>query len=182
MAEMGIFRTTIGIENISQRGRIQELPETLVDTGSEFTWVPRGVLESLGIKPERRRGFIVADGRRIDRDIGYAIVHAGGVGTADDVVFAEPDDLVLLGVRSLEGLNLKVDVVAKRLIEAGPVLAASNQALLIESLSAAAATASLRAGAGALSHDCIPHRRSSSEARSSRFMLVRRYIHRSDLE
>ena len=124
MAEVGIFRTNVGIEHMSQRGRIQELADTLVDTGSEFTWVPRAVLEGLGIRPERRQGFIVADGRSVEREMGFAIVHAGGVATADDVVFAEDNDFVLLGVRSLEGLNLRVDVVRKQLVDAGPVLAA----------------------------------------------------------
>src|SRR2546423_6930986 len=62
----------------------------------------------------------------------------------------------------------------RRVDESGSV-----HALLIESLSAAAATASLNAGAGARSHDCIPHSRSSSDARSSRFMLVSKYIQRS---
>jgi hypothetical protein len=56
--------------------------------------------------------------------MGYAIVHAAGVATADDVVFAEDSDFVLLGVRSLEGLNLRVDVARKQLVDAGPVLAA----------------------------------------------------------
>ena len=126
MADVGIFRTTIGIESVSQRGQIQELADTLVDTGSAFTWIPRPVLESLGIRPERCQGFVVADGRRLERDIGYAIVHAGGTATADDVVFAEEGDFVLLGVRSLDGLNLRVDVVRKRLVDAGPVLAANT--------------------------------------------------------
>lgn len=125
MDEMGIFRTTIGIESPGGRGRVVELAATLVDTGSEFTWVPRSVLESLGIAVERRQVFVVADGRRVERDIGFAIVHAGGVATADDVVFAVAGDLVLLGVRSLEGLNLRVDVVAKRFVEAGPIITAA---------------------------------------------------------
>ena len=123
MAEVGIFRTTIGIESALHRGRVEELPDTLVDTGSEFTWIPRSILEALGIRPERRQGFVVADGRRVERDMGYAIVHAGGTATADDVVFAEDGDFALLGVRSLEGLNLRVDVPRKQLVDAGPVLA-----------------------------------------------------------
>ena len=103
--------------------------------------------------------------------------------TVDDVVFAEQSDFALLGVRSLEGLNLRVDVVTKQLVDAGPVLvAALPHALLIERRSAAAATASLSAGAGARSHDWIPHSRSSSDARSSRFMLLSKYIQRSDRE
>jgi predicted aspartyl protease len=124
MDSVGIFRTTVGIEHVSQSGRIHEIADTLVDTGSEFTWIPRAVAESLGIRPARRQGFIVADGRRVERDVGYAIVHAAGVATADDVVFAEETDFVLLGVRSLEGLNLRVDVARKQLVDAGPVLAA----------------------------------------------------------
>ncbi len=124
MTEMGRLRTTVGVENVSQTSGVRELRETVVDTGSELTWIPRVVLESLGIKPERRRGFRVADGRRVERDIGYAIIHAAGASTADDVVFGEEDDFVLLGVRSLEGLNLRLDVVSKQLIDAGPMLAA----------------------------------------------------------
>jgi predicted aspartyl protease len=123
MTDVGIFRTTIGIEHVSQPGQIHQIPDTLVDTGSEFTWIPRAVLESLGIRPARRQGFVVADGRRVERDMGYAIVHAGGTATADDVVFAEDGDFALLGVRSLEGLNLRVDVPRKQLVDAGPVLA-----------------------------------------------------------
>ena len=127
MTEMGTLRTTVGVENISRSSGVRELPETLVDTGSELTWIPRVVLESLGIKPERRRAFRVADGRRVERDIGYAIIHAAGASTADDVVFGEENDFVLLGVRSLEGLNLRLDVVRKQLIDAGPMLAAVTQ-------------------------------------------------------
>jgi len=84
MAEMGIFRTTIGIESSVEPGRIAQLPDTLVDTGSEFTWAPRALVESLGITPQRRQQFIVADGRLIEREIGFAIIHAGGV-TAPDL-------------------------------------------------------------------------------------------------
>jgi predicted aspartyl protease len=120
---MGTLRTTVGVENVSQLGQIRELPETLVDTGSEFTWIPRPILESLDISVQRRQGFLLADGSRVDRDIGYAIIHAGGAATADDVVFGEESDFTLLGVRSLEGLNLRLDVVRKQLVDAGPILA-----------------------------------------------------------
>ncbi len=124
MEDTETLRTTVGIENVSQNGEIRELPDTMVDTGSQFTWIPRKILESLNIGVERRQTFIAADGRRVERDVGYAIVHATGVATADDVVFAESEDLVLLGVRSIEGLNLRIDVVHKQLVDAGPIIAA----------------------------------------------------------
>src|SRR5579862_4386018 len=124
MADMGTFRTTILIENPLRRGEMRELPNTLVDTGAELTWAPRPVLESLGITREKTLGFRTADGRAVYRDIGYAIVHAGGTATNDEVVFAEPTDMILLGARSLEGLNLRVDARTKQLIDAGPIVAA----------------------------------------------------------
>src|SRR5437870_3566164 len=103
---------------------MKPMPDTLVDTGAELTWAPRELLESLGIAVERRVGFRTADGRVIHRDIGYAIVHAAGTATNDDVVFAEAEDLVLLGARSLEGMNLRVDSRNKQLVVAGPIDAA----------------------------------------------------------
>lgn len=124
MEPMGLFHTTIEIESLERRGTRLPVPDTLVDTGSELTWVPRAVLESLGIAPQRTQAFLVADGRRVDREIGYALVCAGGTEAPDLVVFADPEDMVLLGVRSLEGLNLKVDPVRKELVPAGPVIAA----------------------------------------------------------
>ena len=35
-------------------------------------------------------------------------------------MFGEPGDLVLLGSRTLEGLNYRIDLVTKRLVDAGP--------------------------------------------------------------
>jgi predicted aspartyl protease len=122
--EMGIFRTTIAIENPLRRGDRRELPDTLVDTGAELTWAPTAVLEDLGIARQKRLGFRTADGRAVFRDIGYAIIHAGGTETVDEVVFGEPTDMILLGSRSLEGLNLRVDPRLKQLVDAGPIIAA----------------------------------------------------------
>jgi predicted aspartyl protease len=124
MSDMGTFRTTISIANPLRRGEMRSLPDTLVDTGAELTWAPRPLLESLGIAREKTLGFRTADGRAVYRDIGYAIVLAGGAETIDEVVFAEPTDMILLGARSLEGLNLRVDARTKQLVDAGPIVAA----------------------------------------------------------
>src|SRR2546423_8296100 len=125
MDDVGIFRTTIEVQNLDMRGPRRALPETLVDTGSEYTWVPRRVLEDLGIRAQRTQAFEVADGRRIERDIGYALVRAGGTEAPDLVVFAEPGDMTLLGAHSLEGMNLKIDPMRKQLVPAGPGVTAA---------------------------------------------------------
>ncbi len=66
----------------------------------------------------------MANGQRITRSVGFAIIRIGKAFTVDEVVFAERGDLLLLGARSLEGLNLTVDSRRKRLVAAGPLLAA----------------------------------------------------------
>jgi len=122
--DVGLFRTTIEIQNLDRRAPARSLPDTLVDTGSEYTWIPRDVLEGLRIIVERKQGFILADGRRIDRDIGYALIRAGGSEAPELVVFGEPGDMSLLGVHALEGLNLRIDPVRKALVPSGPVITA----------------------------------------------------------
>ena len=57
-------------------------------------------------------------------DTGAAFLYVLGTTATDDVVFGEPGDLTLLGARSLEGLNLRIDPVSRRLIDAGPAPAA----------------------------------------------------------
>lgn len=125
MDDMGTFYVDIGLESHSQRGHVAQLAQVLVDTGAEGTWVPRQLLESLGVTPERRELYQMADGRVLERDVGFAIVHVAGKHTTDDVTFAEPGDLTLLGSRSLEGLNLRVDPRNKRLVPAGPIVTAA---------------------------------------------------------
>ena len=125
MRDMGCFHVAIAIESPARRGAVRGVPKALVDTGSEYTWISASELRALGIEPERAQQFVTADGRAITRGIGFAIVHVAGRHTADDVVFAEGDDMVLLGARSLEGLNLRVDSLQKRLVPGGPILAAS---------------------------------------------------------
>ena len=121
MGEAGIFRTTVGIAHLSHPGQVRELPETLVDVGSELTWMPRTFLESLGIAAERWQPVIAVDGK-VQREIGFAIVRAGGRETADIVVFAEPGDAVRLGARSLSGLNFRVDAANRQFVDAGPIV------------------------------------------------------------
>ena len=125
MTDVGLFRTTVEIQNWELRGPRRALPDTLVDTGSEYTWIPRAVLQELEIVPQRQQAFETADGRRIERDIGYALVRVAETEAPDLIVFAEPGDMTLLGAHSLEGLNLKIDPIRKQLVPAGPVIAAT---------------------------------------------------------
>ncbi len=122
---MGTFRISIEIENPVRPGPRERLPEVLVDTGAELSWIPAQILESLGIERRKEMRFRQATGTIVTRWTGPAFVYAGGTSATDDVVFGEPGDLVLLGARSLEGLNLRIDPVSKTLVDAGPAPAAA---------------------------------------------------------
>ena len=122
---MGTFRTRCQIENAVDRRKRATISHILVDTGSEYTWVPGRTLERLGITREKKDlQFVMANGHELTRGVGFAIVRVGEFFTVDEVVFGEPGDLELLGARTLEGLNLRVDTQQKKLVAGGPVPAA----------------------------------------------------------
>ncbi len=123
--EMGTFRVDVEIENPARPGERRMVRSALVDTGAELSWFPRDVLQALGIEPVKIWHFRQADGTVLSRWTGGVCLHLAGVRTLDEVVFGEPGDLMLLGSRSLEGLNLRVDPVSKRLVDAGPAPAAA---------------------------------------------------------
>lgn len=79
--------------------------------GKISTWAP-----STQVAPSRTR--------LVTRSVGFAILRVARHFTIDEVVFAEPGDLLPLGARTLEGLNLAVDAGRRRLVAAGPLPAA----------------------------------------------------------
>ncbi len=122
---MGTFHVGCKADNHVDRSKSVRIPKLLVDTGSENTWIPATKLEKIGVKREKKDiRFVMANGKVVTRSVGFAILHVGGNFTIDEVVFAEPGDLPLLGARTLEGLNLAVDSAKKKLVAAGPVPAA----------------------------------------------------------
>jgi predicted aspartyl protease len=122
---MGTFHINCRLENHLERGKEVTVARALVDTGSEYTWVPSATLEKIGIKREKKDlAFQMANGQTITRSVGFAIIHVDGHFTTDEVVFAEPGDLTLLGARTLEGMSLTVDSRKKKLVASGPLPAA----------------------------------------------------------
>jgi predicted aspartyl protease len=120
---MGSFTVGCLIKNHVNREKTVRIPQLMVDTGSEATWVPRKFLAEIDVKPEKRSLFQLANGQYVYRDVGYAVIRVHDSETTDEVVFAEQGDLSLLGARALEGLLLWIDAKGKRLvaIEAHPV-------------------------------------------------------------
>ncbi len=122
---MGTFHVGCKVENHVDRNRAVRIAKALVDTGSEYTWLPGAKLEKIGVVREKKDlRFVMANGEVVTRSVGFAILRVGKNFTIDEVVFAEPGDRTLLGARTLEGLNLRVDSARKKLVAAGPLPAA----------------------------------------------------------
>ena len=122
---MSMFKVNVTARNPKREELATQPVEALVDTGSELTWLPADVLNGIGITPRRKRIFATATQQKVERQVGYAILSAEGYETNDEVVFAEPGDLTLLGVRTLEGFGVMVDNIAHRFV-ATTTLAAAN--------------------------------------------------------
>jgi predicted aspartyl protease len=122
--EMGTFRIDVELENPARPGARAVVPNVLVDTGAELSWIPAAILESLGVERRKHWRFRQADGSIVERWAGWAGIYLAGTSTVDEIVFGEPGDLILLGARSLEGMNLRVDPFNKALVDAGPAPAA----------------------------------------------------------
>jgi len=122
---MGTFYTSCRVENHVDRSKSVRIGKLLVDTGSEYTWIPLARLEKISVKREKKDvRFIMANGEVVTRSVGFAVLRVANHFTIDEVVFAEAGDLALLGARTLEGLNLTVDSARKKLVAAGPLPAA----------------------------------------------------------
>lgn len=122
--DIGSFRIDVSIAHAARPGARAAVSALLVDTGSELSWIPAEILESLGVERLKTLRFRQATGEIVERWTGVAMLYADETVTVDEIVFARPSDLSLLGSRTLEGLNRMVDPVRKRLVDAGALPAA----------------------------------------------------------
>ena len=123
---MSMFKVSVVARNTKDESFVSPPTEALVDTGSELTWLPKDLLAGIKIAPQRKRSFTTATKQLVTRDTGYAIVSAEGFETVDEVVFAEPGDMTLLGVRTLEGFGVMVDNIAHRFVATTTLVAAAG--------------------------------------------------------
>ena len=122
---MGTFHVNCIVANHASRRRTTRVSKLLVDTGNDYTWIPESALKKIGVAEEKRDlAFVMANGETITRHVGFVILRVNGHFTIDEVIFARRGDLTLLGARTLEGLNLRVDSKRKKLVAGGPLTAA----------------------------------------------------------
>ncbi len=119
---MGTFRYSIQIGRLE--GTDVVTVQVVVDTGATYTWIPRPILERLGITPTGRRRLQLANGQVIERDAGTVLATVDGITVATPCIFGDPDTLPLLGAVTLEECGLAADPVSQRLVPVTGLLVA----------------------------------------------------------
>ena len=111
---VGHFRVPVQVGGAA--GGPFQLIEALVDTGATYSWIPRDILEALGVAPEEQWPFVLADGREVQYPVAWVRVRLWEKEHPTVVVFGTPGSQAILGVVTLEEFRLAVDPVNRRLI------------------------------------------------------------------
>jgi predicted aspartyl protease len=112
---MGLFDVTVKIGNLGTPAKSEEV-SLLVDTGVTLSWIPRNILERLGVAPFSRLPFTLADGRTLDRDTSAVLLTIDGRKAAVPVAFGEPGEEAVVGATALEVLGFLVDPTDGKLV------------------------------------------------------------------
>jgi predicted aspartyl protease len=79
------------------------------------SFIPKKILQDIGINPHSQRSFVLANGEIFLRRIGSADIIYKKRRGAITVVFGEKGDFPLLGVSALEAVGLILDPVQRKL-------------------------------------------------------------------
>ena len=112
---MGLFEVKVRMASMAAPDKKEEI-SLLVDTGATLSWIPRNVLERLGVAPFSRLPFTLADGRTLERDTSAVLLMIDGRKAAVPVAFGEPDEEAVLGATALEVLGFLVDATDGKLV------------------------------------------------------------------
>ena len=111
---MGATHVTVRITNPSEPDRFWE-GLCLVDTGATDSLVPKLHLEAIGLKPEGKRVYELADGREVAVDVAVAKIEFMGEFVGGTIIFGDADAEPLLGRTTLASAGIEVDPVNQRL-------------------------------------------------------------------
>ena len=93
---MGITTTTVRVSNVGRPAQVAEV-DMMVDSGAIYSIVPAEVLASLGVRPECRERFSLADGTTVRRDTAWVLFELEGRRAPSRVIFGRRGDVSLLG-------------------------------------------------------------------------------------
>ena len=111
---MGLAYVKVTVANPFEPSLSEEV-ELTADTGSVLPWIPRRILEKIGIKPGPKKVFRTMEGKSIERGTSFARIRYEESETIVEVVMAEEGDIAVLGVVALESMGYRVNPVTGQL-------------------------------------------------------------------
>ena len=107
---------SVDIEVSNPEGSRTLILDALVDTGAFYTLVSAPLLSDLGVAPQWRETFRLADGRLVELEVAEAVIGYDGGRRTTPVAFGPENCDPLLGAFTLEAFALRVDPRAQELI------------------------------------------------------------------
>jgi len=117
---MGMTKVSLKIKNPESKAFAQG--DFLVDSGAVYTVIPLALVKKLKLKPSFLREFILADGKKVRRDVGSVIIGFGSEEISSPAVLGEKNDSALLGAITLEAFGLALDPFQRKLYQAKMML------------------------------------------------------------
>ena len=111
---MGATYVTVAVSRPSDPERRWE-GLFLVDTGAVDCMAPGNRLREIGIRPEGKRTYELADGTEVLMDVAVARLEFMGEFVGATVIFGKDDVEPILGVTALESVRIEVDPQNQRL-------------------------------------------------------------------
>ena len=116
---MGTFSVLMRVGDLDKSSFAEV--ESLADTASIHSYIPRDVLDSVNVLPTETRAFALADERVVEMQFGYATFVLEGMEVLAPVIFAEEGSGPILGATTLEAAHLATDSVNERLTPVLPL-------------------------------------------------------------
>jgi clan AA aspartic protease len=89
--------------------RGEETLEFLVDSGAMYTLLPHEVWKKIGLEPDSRQRFSLADGTVVERKLSECLIILSYGKRHSTVILGEPGDQALLGVVTLEEFGMMLN-------------------------------------------------------------------------
>lgn len=105
---MGLTKVTTKLTNMRDPSNFYEAL-FLVDTGATDSMAPADDLKNMGVEPEGKMSYELADGTIKEFPYGLVKIEFMGETTAGRVIFADPGVEPILGVTALESVGIMVD-------------------------------------------------------------------------
>ena len=105
---MGLTHVTVAVSNPADRGRKWE-GLFLIDAGAIDCLAPGKSLREIGIAPEGKKTYELADGSEVMFEFGLARIEFMGDVAGGIIIFGPDDCEPILGVTALESTGIVVD-------------------------------------------------------------------------